>query len=339
MTVAPNGRNPRTLPSDLPALIIAGPTCSGKSALALALAERLGGEIINADSMQIYRELRVVTARPTQAEEARVPHALYGVRPAAEAGSAAWWRGAALAAMARARAAGRLPILCGGTGLYFSALTQGLSDIPDPGDAARNAARALLAEIGPAALHARLSAADPLTAAGLEPADGQRLARAWEVLTGTGKGLAAWRADSVPVPHDGPFRAILIDPPRAELRAAIAGRFAAMVADGAIEEVASLLALKLDPALPAMRAHGVPELGAFLRGDITLAEAERRACLVTSQYTKRQATWFRHRIITPPAQTYKIVARIVELQQFSDSQMAAMQNFILGPVDASQHDA
>jgi tRNA dimethylallyltransferase len=334
MTVPPSDGNPR----DLPALIVAGPTCSGKSALALALAERLGGEIINADSMQIYRELRIVTARPSPAEEARVPHALYGVRPAAEAGSAAWWCAEALAAMARARAAGRLPILCGGTGLYFSALTQGLADIPHPGAEARAQARALLADIGAAALHARLADADPATAAGLYPSDGQRLARAWEVLTGTGKGLAGWQAEAKPAPT-GAFRTIMIAPPRDALRAAIAGRFAAMVAAGAVEEVQALLALRLDPALPAMRAHGVPELGAHLRGEIDLAEAERRACLVTGQYTKRQATWFRHRKITPPAQTYTIVARILTSGQFSDSQMAAMQNFILGPVDASQHDA
>jgi tRNA dimethylallyltransferase len=339
MTVGAGNGNPRALPSDLPALIVAGPTCSGKSALALALAERLGGDIINADSMQIYRELRIVTARPSPADEARVPHALYGVRAAAEAGSAAWWCAEALAAMARARAAGRLPILCGGTGLYFSALTQGLADIPHPGAEARAQARALLADIGPAALHARLAAADPATAAGLYPSDGQRLARAWEVLTGTGKGLAAWQAEAMPAPAAGAFRAIMIAPPRDELRAAIAGRFAAMVAAGAVAEVEALLALKLDPALPAMRAHGVPELGAYLRGEITLEEAERRACLVTGQYTKRQATWFRHRRITPLTQTYTIVARISTPQQFSDSQMAAMQNFILGPVDASQHDA
>ena len=214
-----------------------------------------------------------------------------------------------------------------------------MSDIPDPGAVARTQARALLAEIGPAALHARLAETDPATAAGLYPSDGQRLARAWEVLTGTGKGLAAWHAESTPPASAGAFRSIMIEPPRAELRAAIAGRFAAMVAGGAVEEVAALLALHLDPALPAMRAHGVPELAAYLRGDIGLDEAERRACLATGQYTKRQATWFRHRKITPSAQTYTIVARISTSEQFSDSQMAGMQNFILAPVDASQHDA
>ncbi len=143
------------------ALIVAGPTASGKSALAMMLAEDIGGMVINADSMQVYRELRVLTARPTVEEEAVVPHALYGVRPAAEAGSVAWWREAALAAMQAARDAGRVPILCGGTGMYFLSLTQGLSEIPAPSEAAREEARAVLAEHGPAALHTRLAACDP----------------------------------------------------------------------------------------------------------------------------------------------------------------------------------
>jgi tRNA dimethylallyltransferase len=163
------------------ALIVAGPTASGKSALALDLAQRLGGTVINADSMQLYAELRVLTARPTPAEEAAVPHRLYGIRPAAKAASVAWWRGRALAEMAAARAAGRLPILCGGTGLYFLSLTEGLSELPPVPAGARDAARALLAEIGAPALHARLAVEDPETAATLRPGDSQRLARAFEV--------------------------------------------------------------------------------------------------------------------------------------------------------------
>jgi tRNA dimethylallyltransferase len=307
------------------ALIVAGPTASGKSALALALAERFRGSIINADSMQAYRELRVLTARPSAADEARVPHALYGVRQAAEAGSVAWWRGAALAAMQVAREAGRLPILCGGTGLYFAALAGGLADIPDPGPAARAEARALLAEIGPAALHARLAAVDPASASRLDPADSQRIARAFEVWRGTGRGLADWQARSQAdaqatscPPAPGRFAAILLDPPRADLRAAIAGRFAAMLAAGALDEVRALLALNLDPALPAMRAHGVPELAAHLRDEITLAEATRRAELHTGQYTKRQATWFRHHALAEPGRTHTIHARYAEPAQLSE---------------------
>lgn len=285
-----------------PALIVAGPTCSGKSALALALAERLGGTVVNADSMQVYRELRILTARPSADEEARVPHALYGVRPAAEPGSVAWWRRAALAAMAQAA----LPILCGGTGLYLSALTAGLAEIPAPGPAARAEARALLAAIGPAALHARLAAVDPATAARLAPNDSQRIARAWEVWRGTGRGLAGWltgEAGAGAPPWR--FRAVLLDPPRADLRAAIGRRFSAMLAAGALQEVAALCALGLDPRLPAMRAHGVPELAAHLRGEIPLEQAQRRAVLATGQYAKRQATWFRHHPLGSDSRTIR----------------------------------
>ena len=311
------------------ALIVAGPTCSGKSALAMDLADRLGGTVINADSMQVYQELRILTARPSPADEARVPHALYGVRPAAEPGSAAWWRTEALAAMA-ATAAIRMPILCGGTGMYLAALTTGIADIPDPGPDARTEARDLLAAIGPNALHACLVNADPATAATLRPGDSQRVARAWEVLRGTGQGLAAWhRAAPQPPPWD--FRMILLDPPRLDLRAAIAGRFAAMLDAGAMDEARALLALHLDPALPAMRAHGVPELAAFLAGDMTLTEATRRTILATGQYTKRQATWFRGRSPVAPAMTHMIHARYAGCTQFSESQWRALMQFVKGP--------
>ncbi len=309
------------------AVIVAGPTCSGKSALALALARRLDGVVINADSMQVYRELRILTARPTAAEEASAPHALYGVRAAAEPGSAAWWREAALAAMDAARAAGRLPILCGGTGLYLSALTQGIADIPDPGIAARAEARALLAKFGPAALHARLMQADPATTATLRPSDGQRLARAWEVWRGTGRGLAEWYATATPQPAWS-FRMILLDPPRDMLRYAIEKRFKMMLEAGALQEAAALLALQLDPAVPALRAHGVPELAAHLRGELTLEAAQQRAMLASGQYTKRQATWFRHRKIVDPCATHTIHARFAAETQFSESDWCALMRFV-----------
>jgi len=309
------------------ALIVAGPTASGKSALALTLAERLGGTIINADSMQVYRELRVLTARPTPEEEARVPHLLYGVRPAAAAGSVAWWRGEALAAMEAAWGQGRLPILCGGTGMYFLALTQGLSDIPAPDAAAREEARRMIAEIGAPALHARLADVDQATAARLKPSDSQRVSRAWEVWRSTGRGLAAWQtAGTGPAPWR--FTALLLDPPRPALRAAIATRFDAMMAQGALEEVRALLALGLDPALPAMRAHGVPELAAHLRGEINLTEATRRAELVTGQYTKRQATWFRHHELSVYGRTHTIHARFEGLTQFSERESVEIFTFI-----------
>ena len=314
--------------TDLPhALIVAGATCSGKSALAVGLAEQLGGVVINADSMQVYRELRIVTARPSAAEEARAPHALYGIRPAAEPGHAAWWRAEALAALQAAHSAGRLPILCGGTGMYFAALVDGIAAIPECGEAARAEARWLLAEQGPVALHAALAKVDPATAARLRPSDSQRVARAWEVWRGTGRGLVSWQHDrGTPAPWR--FSAILIDPPRDALRAAIAARFAAMVDAGAVEEVRDFLALGLDHAVPAMRAHGVPELAAHLRGEMTLAEAARRAALVTGQYTKRQATWFRHKRMADPARTHVIHARIGDFTQFSESERAEIIRFI-----------
>ena len=290
------------------ALVVAGPTCSGKSGLALAVARRLGGTVVNADSMQLYAELRVLTARPTPAEEALAPHALYGVLPAARAGTVAWWRQAALAALDETHAQGRLPILCGGTGLYLAALSQGLADIPDPGAPARAEARDLLHSIGPAALHARLAQADPATAATLRPTDGQRLARAWEVWRGTGTGLSTWQSRQPAPDFAWDLHAIILDPPRAELRAAIAARFRAMLDQGALDEVRVLLAQGLDPALPAMRAHGVPELAAHLRGEVTLADAAQRAILATGQYTKRQATWFRHRRIAADTATHRFVA-------------------------------
>lgn len=301
------------------ALLVAGPTTSGKSALALALAERCGGVVINADSMQVYRELCVITARPTPEEEGRVPHRLYGVRPAAEAASVAWWRAAALAEMQAARDAGLLPILCGGTGMYFASLAQGLSDIPPVPEAARAEARRLLAEEGAAALHARLAAADVETAARLRPSDSQRIARAWEVWRGTGRGLASWQAGGGTGPAPWRFAALLIDPPREALREAIATRWDAMMASGAIEEVRALVAQGLDPALPVMRAHGVPELVACLAGRMTLGEASARAVLNTGQYTKRQATWFRHHALADVSRTHTIHARTANLAQFSES--------------------
>ena len=310
-----------------PALIVAGPTASGKSALAIALAQRLNGTIVNADSMQVYRELRILTARPSPEDEVLVPHALYGIRPAAEAGNAAWWRDTALAAMDAIRAGGRLPILTGGTGLYFSALTHGLADIPDPGEPARAEARQLLRDLGPEALHAGLAKVDPATAARLKPNDSQRIARAWEVWRGTGMGLAAWQNRTLP-PAPWRFFAIRLDPPRGALRRAIAVRFEAMRAAGAIEEVRALLSLNLDPALPAMRAHGMPEIAAYLRGTMSLEEAGRRTELVTGQYTRRQATWFRHRDLAETADTEILESRFGDGTQFSESLIEKIIAFI-----------
>jgi tRNA dimethylallyltransferase len=305
-------------------LIIAGPTASGKSALALALARRLGGSIINADVMQCYRELRIITARPGPADEAAAPHLLYGVRKAAEPANAAWWRGAAMAALA-AMGPDELPILCGGTGMYLAALIGGIADIPDPGPAARQEARALLAAIGAPALHARL---DPATAAKLRPGDSQRVARAYEVLAGTGRGLAHWQAQPTEGLTGWRVRMILLDPPRESLRAAIAARFAAMLEAGALAEVAQFAGLGLDPALPLMRAHGVPELLAHLRGEMTLQAAAAAAILATQQYTRRQATWFRHQRLVEASAMHIIHARTGSDTQFLEREIDGFVNFI-----------
>lgn len=307
------------------ALIIAGPTASGKSALALALAERFGGTVINADSMQVYRELPIVTAQPSARDLATAPHRLYGVRPAAEPGSVAWWRREALAAMDQAT----LPILCGGTGLYLQSLTAGLADIPEPDPAHRAEARAMVAAEGAAAMHARLAAVDPETAAGLRPSDPQRLARAWEVWRSTGRGLSAWqRTAGVPVPYV--FRLILLDPPRDDLCVAVAERFDAMLAAGAENEVAALCALELASECPALRALGVPELSAVVRGEASMAEARLRAIAASMRYVKRQATWFRNRIIVDPAMKWNITSLWRSKTQDSESLMVAIRGFISG---------
>ncbi len=303
------------------ALIIAGPTASGKSALALALAQRLGGTVINADAMQCYAELRIVTARPSPEDERLARHRLYGVRAATEPANAAWWRQAALQEMENSA----VPILCGGTGMYFSALVKGIAAVPDVPEAARAEARRLLAEQGPEAVHARL---DPETAARLKPGDSQRVCRAYEVLLGTGRGLASWQAETTEPLTGWRIRMILLDPPREALREAIARQFAAMLEAGAIDEVQALLARNLAPDLPLLRAHGVPEIAAFLRKEIPREEAARRAILATHQYTKRQMTWFRHQKLTDSTAMQIIQSRIDVYTQFSERDFAVFDNLI-----------
>jgi tRNA dimethylallyltransferase len=296
----------------------------------MGLAERFGGTVINADAMQCYRELRVITARPTPEDEARVPHALYGVLPAAQAGHVAWWRETALAEMARTP----LPILCGGTGMYLRALTQGISALPEVTPEAREEARTMLAELGPGRLHEKLHPEDST----LRPSDSQRIARAYEVWRSTGRSLSSWQREA-PILPAAPyrFRAILLDPPRDTLRAAINARWSVMMAGGAVEEVAALLEQGLDPALPVMRAHGVPELAAMLRGEIDATEASRRAIAHTVAYTKRQATWFRHQTLVETHDTHRINARIAGLEQFSERNHPDLFAFLHEAVDAPQH--
>jgi tRNA dimethylallyltransferase len=279
------------------AVLIAGPTASGKSALALALAERLDGSIVNADSMQVYRDLRVITARPTPTEEARVPHHLYGNVDAAENYSVGRWYRDVAAELARVRAAGRTPILVGGTGLYFKALTRGLASVPPIPAWLRADLRERLEAEGPQALHAELAERDPAAAARISPQDRTRVARALEVIVATGRPLAEWHRQGLP-PVEDPAQAVkvFLAAPREELRARIDGRFVAMLAQGALGEVRALAARGLDPALPAMKAHGVPWLIRHLRGEIPVTEAAAEAKRDTRAYAKRQHTWFRHQL-------------------------------------------
>lgn len=299
--------------SPRPAIIVAGPTASGKSALALAIARAFDGVVINADSMQVYRELRILTARPGEAELALAPHRLYGVLSAAERCSAGRWRQMAEAVAAETD---RLPVFAGGTGLYLRALTEGLSEIPPvPGEIAAEGA-AKLSALGPAGLHAELAALDPIMAGRLAPGDSQRIYRAWTIRQATGRSLAEWQA--TPPSGGWPCLTLVLVPPREALYAACDARFAHMMEQGAMEEVRALLALGLDPTLPAMRAMGVRELAGVIAGRTNLAAAIAAAQQTTRRYAKRQMTWIRHQMPD---------ARIIGTQ-FSERILPEIFNFI-----------
>jgi tRNA dimethylallyltransferase len=279
------------------AVLIAGPTASGKSALALALARKTGGTIINADSMQVYRDLSVITARPTPQEEALVPHRLYGHVDAAVNFSAGAFVVDAARVLAEARAEHRPPIFVGGSGLYFKALIRGLSAVPPIPPEIREAVRARLARDGVEALHAELARRDPSAAERLKPRDRTRIARALEVVEATSRSLSDWHRDGLPpLLPAGTFRALFLEPDREQLYARIDARFDAMLKAGALDEVKLLAARNLDPLLPAMKAHGVPALIAHLKGEITLEEAAAIGQADTRHYAKRQFTWFRHQL-------------------------------------------
>jgi tRNA dimethylallyltransferase len=276
------------------AILIAGPTASGKSALALALAEKLAGTIVNADSMQVYSSLRVITARPSPVEEARVPHLLYGHVDAGENYSVGRWCRDASVALTEIAAAGRVPILVGGTGLYFKALTSGLAAVPLIPAEIRGQVRERLASEGVAPLYAELIERDPATAHRLMPLDRSRIARALEVVLATGRSLTNWHREGLP-PLLDPQRAakVFLTCERKQLVRRIEMRFSAMLETGAIDEVRALASRKLDPSLPAMKAHGVPWLIRHLAGEISLDAAAAGAVMDTRRYAKRQLTWFR----------------------------------------------
>jgi tRNA dimethylallyltransferase len=279
------------------AVLIAGPTASGKSALALELAEKLRGVIVNADSMQVYSHLRVITARPTAAEEARVPHFLYGHVDEAENYSVGRWCGDIGAVLADIAAQERVAILVGGTGLYFKALTSGLAAVPPIPSDIRADVRGRLQADGVAPLYAELIERDPATAHRLMPNDRSRISRALEVMLATGRSLTDWHRDGMPALLD-PARAakVFLTCERGELVARIEKRFAAMLDAGALDEVRALAARALDPSLPAMKAHGVPWLIRHLKGEISLDEAAAGGVMDTRRYAKRQVTWFRNQM-------------------------------------------
>jgi tRNA dimethylallyltransferase len=274
--------------------MIAGPTASGKTALALRAAETIGAEIVNADALQLYRDLRVLSARPSPEEEGLIPHHLFGVADAAEGWSVGRWLRAAETAISEIAKRGRPAVIVGGTGLYFHALTRGLAEIPPVPQAAREAAQGAYDRLGEAGFRAELRTLDPDAEARISPGDRQRLTRAFEVHEATGRSLSAWQAATTPAMAPGAFSALVLEPPREALYARCDARFQAMVEAGALEEVRALMARNLAPDLPAMKAVGVRELAAHLAGEISLAEAIAQGQMQTRRYAKRQLTWLRN---------------------------------------------
>jgi len=280
-----------------PVLIVAGPTASGKSALALDMAEAFDGVVINADSMQVYSELRVLSARPDESETSRAPHRLYGVLSGREACSAGKWRDMAMAEINDCHAQGKLPIVTGGTGMYLNALTEGIAPIPDVPSRIRDSVTAELEDIGHAAFFEKLKKNDPETAATLDGTNTQRMIRAAEVFAHTGRGLASWHKEPmVPPPANMKFKKLCYMPPRDILYDRCDRRFDLMLEQGAIDEVRDLIALGLPDTTPVMKAVGVRELGAYLAGEIDLATAREKSQRETRRYAKRQLTWFRHQM-------------------------------------------
>ena len=273
--------------------LIAGPTASGKTALALRLAEAAGGEIVNADALQVYRDLRILSARPSPEEEALLPHHLFGVADASEAWSVGRWLAAAEPVLKAIDARGKPAVIVGGTGLYFRALTKGLAQLPAVPGEVRQAMGERFERIGEAAFRTELAAVDPAAEARISPGDRQRLTRAMETHAATGRALSDWQSDAAPVIALDHL-AVVLEPPRAELYARCDERFAAMVQVGALEEARALLSRNLDPALPAMKAVGVRELGAHLSGALDLPQAIALAQQQTRRYAKRQLTWLRN---------------------------------------------
>jgi len=300
------------------AALIAGPTASGKSALAMALAEKVGGLVVNADSMQVYRDLRIITARPTTADEAHIPHILYGHVDAAVNYSVGAWCRDAGNAIKEIAGQGRVPVLVGGTGLYFKALTTGLAAVPPIPADIRDDVRDRLQREGAPALHAQLMQLDPATAQRVTANDRSRISRALEVVLATGRALSDWHRDGLP-PLIDPKKAakVFLTCERTELVQRIERRFAGMLDNGAVDEVGRLAARELDKSLPAMKAHGVPWLMRYLKGEISREEAAAGAIMDTRRYAKRQLTWFRNQMKDWPWETPEQALSTLESQLFS----------------------
>ncbi|WP_428155448.1 tRNA (adenosine(37)-N6)-dimethylallyltransferase MiaA [Brevundimonas sp.] len=273
--------------------LIAGSTASGKSALALKMARETGAVIINADSQQLYADLRILTARPSVEDEAQAEHRLYGVADAADAWSVGRWSRAALDIIDELRADGRSAILVGGTGLYFMSLTRGLADIPPVPLATRDAVEAEYAIEGETAFRARLAQADPDAARAIERGDRQRLVRAMSVFSASGRSLSDWKADTKPLLPYGSWTGRVVEPDRPRLYQNCDARVDLMVEQGAVDEVAALSARGLSDSLPAMKAVGVRELATYLTGELTRDDAVAALKQATRNYAKRQLTWFR----------------------------------------------
>lgn len=276
------------------ALLIAGPTASGKTRLAVSLARRIGGEIVNADSMQVYADLAILSARPSPDERGGVPHHLFGHVDGPETYSVGRWLDEALPVIRDIQDRGRAPLVVGGTGLYFKALTDGLAETPDPGEAARIEARQYLEDHGVEALARRAYELDPDAAAKVETSDAQRLLRIIEVAAGTGTPLSRLQADTTPALDPGGWRGVVLMPDRDALNARIAARSKAMLQAGAVEEVRALRARDLADDRPVMKALGVRTISSLIDGEIDREQAEERLTIETRQYAKRQRTWFRN---------------------------------------------
>jgi len=284
-----------TSQAQTPVIVVTGPTASGKSALALELAERRGGTVINADAMQTYDAFPILTAQPTEEERGRAPHTLYGVLPFSEIVSAARWRTLASAEIDRALAEGRIPILCGGSGLYLRTLMQGIAPIPDAPPELREQANADWAALGAEAFRERLALHDPAIVGRLKPGDRQRHVRAWEVFQATGRPLSLWQVGEASA---APWRfvTVLLSPDRGWLRERIERRFDVMLGQGVEAEVRAVFERHPDPAWPGLKAHGAPEFFRHFRGELAPGEVRRIAIDHTRQYAKRQMTWFRHQM-------------------------------------------